>query len=428
VTHPIPIESAIRREFARARPAEQLAKLARNFEARGDDRYVMTIPDLGIEIEADRLRRDRNELIGEISVRCGLAGALTIQESGTLSVADLNLSSARARSERARLLVERAKTPGLDWGGLIEDFCQRVFVAERAGLPAIDLRELPAPSTDNDVFNVHGLIVPKRHPSILFGDGGTGKSYVALYFAGRLAESGTPVALFDWELAGDDHRDRLERLFPDGMPRILYARCERPLVHEVDRLRRIVRDNRIAYSVFDSAAFAADGPPEAAEVAGRYFRAVRQIGGGSLHIAHVSKGENADKKPFGSAFWHNGARCTWNVQTAESSTGTDTLTLGMFNRKANLGKLCAPIALNVSFTADRTSIRRTDIAASPDLAPNLSVRARMTYMLKRGAFTADEIAEEIGAEVETVTRTQRRYKNLFTILEGGKIGLLDSHS
>ena len=109
------------------------------------------------------------------------------------------------------------------------------------------------------------------------------------FIAGKLSENGTRVALFDWELAGADHRERLERLFPDGMPSIVYARCDRPLVYEVERLWRIVRDNAIEYSIFDSAAFAADGPPEAAEVASRYFRTVRQIGGGSMHNAHVAK-------------------------------------------------------------------------------------------------------------------------------------------
>ena len=180
-------------------------------------------------------------------------------------------------------------------------------------------------------------------------------------------ERGLSVALFDWELAGDDHRDRLERLFPDGMPRILYARCERPLVYEADRLRRIVRENGIDYSIFDSVAFACDGPPEAAEVAGRYFRAVRQIGGGSLHIAHVNRSENADEKPFGSAFWHNGSRATWFVKRADEGAESDVISLGFFNKKANLGRLQRPAGFTVSFADERTTFRRMEVADSPGL-------------------------------------------------------------
>jgi hypothetical protein len=233
------------------------------------------------------------------------------------------------------------------------------------------------------------------------------------------------VALFDWELAGEDHRERLERLFWDGMPQMFYARCERPLVYEIDRLRRIVRENDVEYVLYDSVAFACDGPPEAAEVAGRYFRAVRQIGVGSLHIAHVSKGENADQKPFGSAFWHNGARSTWYAQLANSDPNSEMLSLGLFNRKANLGRVQAPIGFTVSFSDDRTTFRRADVADDPDLAAKLSVRQRMAALLRKGAMAPDEIAEQIEADVETVKRTARRYKGQFVVISGGRFALLE---
>ena len=31
-----------------------------------------------------------------------------------------------------------------------------------------------------------------------------------------------------------------------------------------------------------------------------YFRAVRQLGIGSLHVAHIRQGDNNDQRPFGS--------------------------------------------------------------------------------------------------------------------------------
>jgi hypothetical protein len=258
----------------------------------------------------------------------------------------------------------------------------------------------------------------------LFGDGGTAKSYTALYFIGRLAQRGIPVAYFDWELAADEHRDRLERLFPAHMPKIQYARCDRPLVHEVDRLRRIVRDHKIEYCVFDSIVFACDGPPESAEIAGRYFRAVRQIGGGSLHVAHITKGENSDKKPFGSAFWHNGSRSTWYAQLDESSRFEDVLQVGLFNRKANLGKLRPPTGFSIAFDENTTTFQRTNPACSPDLSAQLSIKQRMAYLLRNGSLDAGRIADEIDAEADTVKRTARRYKELFTVLDSGRIGLV----
>jgi hypothetical protein len=393
------------------------------FEASGNDSYRLNIPDKGVSICADRVRREHHELIAELAVYCTLPGARVVN-GVALSIADLNLSSARARQDRAKYLQQRANTRDLDWVGVIEGFCQRVIEAERAGLPAIDLREIPRPGPD-DSLTVQGFRLPRRHPAILFGDGGAAKSYTALWLAGCLSEQGLSVGLFDWELAGEDHRDRLERLFPDGMPRVLYARCDRPLVHEVDRLRRLARDASLDYAVYDSVAFACDGPPEAAEVASAYFRAVRQIGGGSLHVAHISKSEGGDRKPFGSVFWHNSARCTWFVKAAEGSDDGDALTLGFFNRKSNLGPLQAPLGFRVAFEGDTTTFARTEAADCPDLAGQLSVRQRMVRLLRHGPLTREQIAEEIDADPNTVKRETYRNKNVFTVISGGKVGLVE---
>jgi hypothetical protein len=422
-------EAAKIRAEEQGRSARAAATASAEFSLLGDDRYRLSLPAIGVVFDVDRLRRDHNELIGELSVRCELPGARTIGSDASLSIADFNFSSARARLDRAKLLAQRANTgAGVDWAGLVEQFSQKVLEADRTGQPAVDLRTLPRPNTDDDVLTVEGLALPRRHPSILFGDGGAGKSYLGLYIAGRLAEQCVSVALFDWELAGDDHRERLERLFPDGMPQILYARCERPLVYEADRLRRIVRDADIDFTVFDSVAFACDGPPEAAEVAGRYFRAARQIGGGSLHVAHVNKSENADQKPFGSSFWHNGARATWYVKQDEASAGSDVLQIGLFNRKSNLGRLRPPLGYSITFGEETTTFRRTDVADTPDLARKLTVRQRMTSLLRKGAMTPEAIAEEIEAEAEIVKRTARRYKNLFVMIPGGHVGLLEKRA
>ena len=332
------------------------------------------------------------------------------------------MSSARARQDRAKLLAERSQNLTLDWFAIIEEFCQRVLAAERNGQPAVDRRTLPRPAVD-DSLEVEGLSLLRRHPSIIFGDGGAAKSYLALYLAGRLAERGVRTALFDWELAGEDHRDRLELLFGTAMPKVIYARCDRPLVYEQDRLCRIVREEGIEFAVFDSVAFACDGPPEAAEVAGRYFRSVRAIGGGSLHIAHISKGDNADRKPFGSAFWDNGARKTWFARATEPSDDAVTLTVGLFNRKSNLGPLGHPVGFRIEFGEARTTFVRTDVADCPQLAESMTIRQRMAAALRRGAIAPKILAEEIGAKTETVTRIARKYKSQFIIVEGGEFAL-----
>ena len=141
---------------------------------------------------------------------------------------------------------------------------------------------------------------------------------LALYFGGELDALGHRVLVVDWELSAQDHKDRLRRLFGANMPNVRYVRAERPINHEVDRLRKIVRDEEINFVIFDSAGFGCYGPPEAAEAALNYFRAVRQLGElGTLHIAHQTKSDEGDRAPFGSIFWFNSARSIWYVKPAE---------------------------------------------------------------------------------------------------------------
>jgi hypothetical protein len=242
----------------------------------------------------------------------------------------------------------------------------------------------------------------------VFGDGGSAKSYLALWVGGLLAREGHHVALFDWELDEADHRERFGRLFGDDMPAtFFYSRCTRPLAYEVDRIKRIVRTQGINYGIFDSIGFACHEAPETADAALSYFRAVRQIGIGGLHLAHVAKGEGSDQKPFGSAFHFNSARACWNIKATEDGTGN--LQVGVFDRKPSLRARQQPFSLDVMFTDDWTTIRRGEIADVPDFAPALSLIQRVRAALRGGAMTREQLALELDEpKAETLRRTLNR--------------------
>lgn len=399
---------------------------AERFTRIGEGHYRLDVREVGMVLDINRLRRESEALVGELVVRCNLPGAATYE--GILSAGDLNLSSVRARQDRAKYLAQRARSDEIDFAGLLEELAFRVIGADREGEPMVLLRDIPKPAAD-DGISVENLPLLRRHPVILFGDGGAAKSYVALYLAGRLEQQGLRTGVFDWELAGEDHRVRLELLFgPEKMPAVHYRRCDRPLHYSVDRLRRDAELHRLDYLIYDSVAFACDGPAEAAEVAARYFQAVRQIGIGSLHVAHVSKAEGSEFKPFGSAFWHNGARATWYVKLAEGLPGSGCVTIALHNRKQNLGPLAPALGYEITFSQNETAFRRVDVADT-DLAASLTVRQRIAHALRGGSLTIADLAEQLEVKTDTIEKTVKRGAGkVFTYLPGPdgshRIGLL----
>jgi len=364
--------------------------------------YALDVSGAMLRFEIDRLVWHRHELHGELLVRCDLQGTDAIE--GVLSVATFNLSSARARTERAAQLERQSRARDIPWHPLVEELCQRVLAAERAGDPAVPLRDVQRLDESERLIRAFGFLLPWRHPSIVFGDGGSAKSYLALHLGGLLADEGHRVLLADWELDAADHRERYERLFGAEMPETLfYARCTRPLIHEADRLKRLVRQHQIDYSINDSIGFACHEAPEAAESALAYFRAVRQIGIGSLHVAHVNKSDQGDAKPFGSTYFHNSARATWNIKATDDGAGN--LTLGVFNRKPNLTARQQPFGIDVTFESERTRFRLCDVAAVEEFAPQLTVLQRIRSVLRAGARTRDEIASALADQKpETLRR------------------------
>jgi len=389
------------------------------FRSVGESHYQLVIEQFSVTMDVERLRRDRQELVGELTVCCTLAGAHTVTPDGLIHLADFNLSSAVARNTRAKMLRERSEAD-LDWGTMLEQLCLQVIRAERIGTPSQPLDTYER-RTDHADWQVHGWRLPRHHPSILFGDGGSLKSYLALYVAGTIAHQGAAVLYCDWELAGEDHHERLRSLFGAALPRVHYLRCDRPLVEESDRVRREAGRLGVEYLICDSVGFATPGPPESAEMAVGYFRAIRQIGiGGSLHLAHSTKATTDDPhrkptfrglKPFGSAFWHNSARSTWYVQRSADEAKH---VIGLFHQKANTGPMLPAVGLSVRFGPDATVLTREELADYHDLSVGLPLRQRITAALKDGPKTVASIAEEIGAKLDTVEKTLKRSTRAFT--------------
>ncbi len=387
--------------------------------SRTVDGHEMALSALGITFRVSRLRRRFDELVGELAVTTEMAGART-HNGVLLSVADLNLSSLRARQDRAKHLAERSRARDIDWLRLLDEFIHHVLIAEREGDGSLVLRDVTiAANIDSESYDVLGLAFPRAHPWVLFGDGGSAKSFLMLKVAAELTKRGLRVGLFDWEMDEFVHRRRLEMIAGQEMPEgIRYIRCAKPLVHEGERLFKIVRQDSLDYGIFDSVAYGCNGAPESAEAAMEYFRTLRGLGIGAGLVAHITKsGDQSEQSPFGSRFWSNSARDTWFLKRASASPDGRTLQLAAFHRKANLGRQRPATGIEVQFSEDqrRLTFRRVDAADIAEVAGALPTWQRVRSALRAGPLTIHEIATEIEAKADTVKKALTR-GDMFTLI------------
>lgn len=397
----------------------------RRFRECGDQRYALEVLPAGIVFNVERLRRSSHELVGEVQVTVNgnFPQAKTIL-NGILSLADLNFTSAQARSTRAKLLSERSQSEGIDWHGLVEEFVVRVIAAERAGKPGIVLADVPELEDKAEVWDVNGLPILQDLPMVLFGDGSSGKSYLALWAMGCLAQQqGINILYADWEFAALEHKKRMRRLFEPIPRNIIYARCDRSLREETDRLSRLIQEHKCQYLVCDSIGFAVDGPAEAHEGASAYFRYLRQFGIGSLNIAHMPKHieEGKDASIFGSVFFRNGARSVWFAQrTFDNPQGE--MQVGLYHRKSNVGELLTPRGYKFVFDRYRTRVETVDVEAVDELAAALPLLERMKKRLQRGALSVKALAEDLNTSAASIRVMLARHESTF-IRVGAKIAL-----
>ena len=375
---------------------------------RGSYRLEWPDPERAI-LEFDLIRTGRD---GDVTAE--VTATSTGPNGGTVAVNRLNLLASRSRAEFANHLGKRTAGSSTDWPTILEIACREVVVAFRAGQPAVLLRDAVQPE---DAGHILPPLLVGRMPTIWYGDGGSAKSYLSLA-AALTIHTGEPllglhptarrrVGILDYEMDAWEHRQRMDALLAGReSPDIVYVPCSRPLADDVDRLRRIIRDRDIGYIVVDSIALACDGPPEAAEVAGRFFGGLRELALGSLLIAHVNRAGDTDR-PFGSAFWHNGARLTWYVKR-EPSVGPGSVTVGLFNKKANTGPIAPPVGFRIAFGAGETTIERTDARDVEDFAAHVPVKYRVQAEVAAGAKTIAEIAAAIDAAPDTVKKAVDR--------------------
>ncbi|MDP9475646.1 MAG: AAA family ATPase [Actinomycetota bacterium] len=284
----------------------------------------------------------------------------------------------------------------------------------------------PVPSARE--FVIPGLI-PRYHPTTLYGWGGTAKSLIAVLLAmcvaaGRkkffdrdVAVHG-PVLYLDFELDADEQHRRVVQLaaglgieVPEDL---LYVSALGVRTHEaIGYALTVCEEHGVVLAVLDSLGPAMVGDMAAArdviEFHNCYIAPFREAGTTTLLVDHQARqqaGEGYQSKgAFGSAYKEHLSRSLIQVEAGDRSSAAEhgTLNVRLRHKKTNFGALCDPFDVSLTFSDEMISASVKELT-STDRAQEatLNARDRVLAALEDGPAYPDELVETTGLARSTV--------------------------
>jgi hypothetical protein len=183
------------------------------------------------------------------------------------------------------------------------------------------------------------LLVNRLSPdghTIIFGPGDSGKGLLASKWIVQHVQEHGRVLILDFE---DHEEEWARRIFGLGGAAMLGTDADAPIFHvpplrygqtRWEDLYAAAQEHRSTLIAVDSVAYAIPGTdPSEAKAATAYSALIQPFGLPVLSLAHMNR-QGDERYPFGSVFWHAGARITWGLKP-EADGETSRLT----NRKHN---------------------------------------------------------------------------------------------
>lgn len=380
----------------------------------GGGRLVYTWPTPGASIIVDQLHRNNQGLQCEITIGQG--------DHLIHGPVHYNLTSTSGRETLVRYLNRRWE---IDWPEILETLSRLTVAFIRTGDPVSSLREyLTRPAGQ---WTLRPFILDDQ-PTILFGPGGLGKSVLALammlqlesditVLPGTEGQTGHHGLYLDWEDTEYQHGQRYHQLSmgynldPQDYE-LLHLRCTGTIWDQAQRINREISNSGVTYLIIDSAGMACGGEPEKSEAALMFFSALRTFKLPALVVAHQTK-SSSQGMPFGSVFFHNSARMTWEIQS-QQTLGKRGLNVALTNRKSNVSSLLGTVGYTINWGNDSISITGLDTSSIPELAPKLAHFEAIRLALLNGPLTIKAIADITGITEHSLRTELPRYKREFT--------------
>jgi len=86
----------------------------------------------------------------------------------------------------------------------------------------------------------------------------------------------------------------------------------------------------------------------------------------------------------------------------------DVLSVGLYHRKTNRGRLLPPFGLQFTFSETATTIQSTDVGQDAGLRERAGLPYSIKVALRAGARTVPQLAEELDAPEDSVRKTLNR--------------------
>ena len=228
---------------------------------------------------------------------------------------------------------------------------------------------------------IEGLI-PDGFPSMIYGAGGMGKSFLSAHLGIEACRGGQSfmghsfpreplnTLIIDYELDADVQADRVRKIarglnteIPENLH---YYAPVKAAARALPEFRGLIKRHGIRFAVIDSwgGAGVDGGNPEDTTA---FLTELRNLGIATLildHQAKVQTGESYDHKTaFGSVYKFNLCRSVF--QLSKIGEGKNPMTLQLRHKKSNFGPLVDDLVLDVCFEGDRVLFTQSS-APNPD--------------------------------------------------------------
>jgi hypothetical protein len=300
--------------------------------------------------------------------------------------------------DRAKVVRElKKKKPEddwlINWNDHVQDLSNIVSDGVKQGEPAVLVGNIPL---DESVeWAIQPILINNEH-NVLWADGGSGKSFFALYMATLIQEgynysdstnglSVEPanVLYLDYETKNESIGRRVAKIHK-GMgieheSAIRVRHCDRPIDEDIDNIMEMCAVGNIGVVIVDSMAMAISGDGlESSSSVINYFNALSLLNLTTLTISHSNKQGGL----FGSQYTRNYSRSVFECQKTGGKFGKG-MDFSLIHTKANDVAQQPPMQWEVSFEDDAVTYTRTEYSDDDDDEGEISYAKIIQDTLKK---------------------------------------------